>query len=188
MNKANRLIKKYPNRRLYDTRTSSYITLVDVKTLVLENEDFEVIDAKTGENLTRSIMLQIILEEEAGGTPMFTAEVLAQVIRLYGNAMQGMLGQYLTSNIKAFSEMQMKLRDEARALYGEDAPMTQDLWTQFINFQGPAMKIMMSTYVDQSQKLFHKMQGSLQDQTKKLLNNLPFANLAPETKDKEASK
>ena len=135
MTKANRLIKKYPNRRLYDTKTSSYITLADVKTLVLQNEDFDVVDAKSRENLTRSILLQIILEEEAGGAPMFTAEVLAQVIRLYGNAMQGMLGQYLTSNITAFSEMQLRLRDQARSLYGENAPMTQDLWTQFVNFQ-----------------------------------------------------
>ena len=68
-----RLIKKYPNRRLYDTRTSSYITLADVKDLVLGNEQFQVVDAKTGEDLTRSILLQIILEEEAGGAPMFTS-------------------------------------------------------------------------------------------------------------------
>lgn len=188
MTKANRLIKKYPNRRLYDTKTSSYITLADVKTLVLQNEDFDVVDAKNRENLTRSILLQIILEEEAGGAPMFTAEVLAQVIRLYGNAMQGMLGQYLTSNITAFSEMQLRLRDQARSLYGENAPMTQDLWTQFVNFQGPAMKIMMSTYVDQSQKLFHKMQDSLHDQTKKLLGSLPIPTLSSTKKEKEEDK
>ena len=71
-----RLIKKYPNRRLYDTRTSTYITLVDVKELVLAHEDFQVIDAKTGDDLTRSILLQIILEEESAGAPMFSAEAL----------------------------------------------------------------------------------------------------------------
>jgi polyhydroxyalkanoate synthesis repressor PhaR len=188
MANVNRLIKKYPNRRLYDTKTSSYITLADVKKLVLQNEDFDVVDAKSSENLTRSILLQIILEEEACGTPMFTAEVLSQVIRLYGNAMHGMLGQYLTSNIKAFSEMQMRLRDQARSVYGENAPMTQDLWTQFVNFQGPAMKIMMSTYVDQSQKLFHKMQDSLHDQTKKLLSSLPIPTLSSTKKEKDDSK
>ena len=79
MTEAVRLIKKYPNRRLYDTKSSTYITLADVKTLVLQNEAFEVVDAKTGENLTRSILLQIILEEEAGGAPMFTADVLSEV-------------------------------------------------------------------------------------------------------------
>ncbi len=66
-----RLIKKYPNRRLYDTRTSSYITLVDVRDLVLEHEEFQVVDAKTGDDLTRSILLQIILEEESAGIPLF---------------------------------------------------------------------------------------------------------------------
>jgi polyhydroxyalkanoate synthesis repressor PhaR len=87
-----RLIKKYPNRRLYDTQTSTYITLADVKQLVLENELFKVVDAKSSEDLTRSILLQIILEEESGGMPMFSSTMLAQVIRFYGHAMQGMMG------------------------------------------------------------------------------------------------
>ena len=90
-----RLIKKYPNRRLYDTRTSAYITLADVKQLVLENEEFKVVDAKSQEDLTRSILLQIILEEEAGGAPLFSSQMLAQIIRFYGHAMQGMMGVYL---------------------------------------------------------------------------------------------
>src|SRR6266404_2180022 len=89
-----RLIKKYPNRRLYDTQTSSYITLTDVKQLVLDNEDFAVIDAKSDEDLTRSILLQIILEEESNGTPMFSSGALSQIIRYYGHAMQGMMGSY----------------------------------------------------------------------------------------------
>ena len=102
---TNRLIKKYPNRRLYDTRTSSYITLSDVKELVLENAEFQVVDAKTGEDLTRSILLQIIIEEESEGVPMFTSDLLSQMIRFYGNAMQGMMGKYLEGNIKAFTYM-----------------------------------------------------------------------------------
>src|SRR6202142_4031536 len=81
-----RLIKKYPNRRLYDTKTSSYITLTDVKELVVKLEQFQVIDAKSGEDLTRGILLQIILEEEAGGAPMFSSDVLTQFIRFYGSA------------------------------------------------------------------------------------------------------
>ena len=84
-----RLIKKYPNRRLYDTETSAYITLTDVKKLVLENVEFRVEDAKTKEDLTRSILLQIILEEETAGAPMFSSDMLSQIIRFYGNAMQG---------------------------------------------------------------------------------------------------
>ncbi|MDP3310862.1 MAG: polyhydroxyalkanoate synthesis regulator DNA-binding domain-containing protein, partial [Polaromonas sp.] len=74
-----RIIKKYPNRRLYDTDTSTYITLADVKQLVMDSADFVVRDAKTSEDLTRSIMLQIILEEETGGAPMFTEAVLGNI-------------------------------------------------------------------------------------------------------------
>ena len=87
-----RLIKKYPNRRLYDTKTSSYITLADVKQMVLKNEDFQVIDAKTSEDLSRQILLQIILDEESGGMPMFSSDLLSQMIRSYGSAMQGFMG------------------------------------------------------------------------------------------------
>ena len=88
-----RIIKKYPNRRLYDTETSSYITLAEVKELVLQYKDFQVQDAKSGENLTRSILLQIILEEESGGVPMFSTDMLANIIRYYGHAMQGLMGK-----------------------------------------------------------------------------------------------
>jgi polyhydroxyalkanoate synthesis repressor PhaR len=103
---AERIIKKYPNRRLYDTDTSSYITLTEVKQLVMDSEPFVVRDAKTGDDLTRSILLQIILEEEAQGTPMFTAPVLANVIRFYGHTMQGLMGGYLEKNMQALMDMQ----------------------------------------------------------------------------------
>lgn len=104
-----RIIKKYPNRRLYDTDTSSYITLSEIKQLVMESEPCLVMDAKTGEDLTRSILLQIILEEEANGTPMFTAPVLANIIRFYGHTMQGMMGGYLEKNMQALMDMQAPL-------------------------------------------------------------------------------
>lgn len=106
---SQRVIKKYPNRRLYDTDTSSYITLAEIKQLVMEREPCVVRDAKTGEDITRSILLQIILEEEANGTPMFTAEVLANVIRFYGHAMQGLMGGYLEKNMQALMQMQAPL-------------------------------------------------------------------------------
>ena len=176
MPEQQRLIKKYPNRRLYDTRTSSYITLADVKELVLNNEEFQVVDAKTAEDLTRSILLQIILEEEAGGAPMFTSDLLAHMIRFYGNAMQGMMGKYLESNIKAFTEMQGKLQDQARAIYGENSPVGQDLWAQFLNFQGPALQSMMGAYVDQSKKMFEQMQSQLESQTRNMFTGFQFPN------------
>ena len=108
-NSNQRVIKKYPNRRLYDTDTSSYITLSEIKQLVMESEPCMVVDAKTGEDLTRSILLQIILEEEANGSPMFTAPVLSNIIRFYGHAMQGLMGGYLEKNMQALMEMQAPL-------------------------------------------------------------------------------
>jgi polyhydroxyalkanoate synthesis repressor PhaR len=103
---SDRIIKKYPNRRLYDTDTSSYITLTEIKQLVMDSEPFVVLDAKSGEDLTRSILLQIILEEESQGSPMFTAPVLANVIRFYGHTMQGFMGGYLEKNMQALMDMQ----------------------------------------------------------------------------------
>ena len=163
-----RLIKKYPNRRLYDTKTSSYITLADVKELVLKTEEFQVIDAKSGDDLTRSILLQIILDEEAGSMPMLTSDLLSQMIRFYGNAMQGMMGKYLETNITAFTDMQAKLQDQVRSLYGDNNGMNKDLWTQFLNFQGPAMQSMMGTYMEQSKKMFIQMQDQIESQTRTL--------------------
>ena len=108
MAETGRLIKKYPNRRLYDTKTSAYITLADVKALVLRYEECQIVDAKSNEDLTRAILLQIILEEEAGGAPMFSSEILTQFIRFYGTAMQTMVGAYLERNIMLFNELQKK--------------------------------------------------------------------------------
>lgn len=181
-----RLIKKYPNRRLYDTRTSSYITLADVKELVLGREEFQVVDAKTGEDLTRSILLQIILEEEAGGAPMFTSDLLAHMIRFYGNATQGMMGKYLENNIKAFTEMQAKLQEQAKAIYGENSPISQDLWAQFLNFQGPALQSVMGTYVDQSKKMFSQMQEQIESQTRNIFTGFQFPNYAPPQREPAA--
>lgn len=182
-----RLIKKYPNRRLYDTRTSSYITLADVKELVLDHEEFQVVDAKTSEDLTRSILLQIILEEEAGGAPMFTSDLLAHMIRFYGNAMQGMMGKYLENNIKAFTEMQGKLQEQARSIYGENSPVGQDLWAQFLNFQGPALQSMMGAYVDQSKKMFEQMQEQLESQTRNMFTGFKFPSYGVPADDAPAA-
>ena len=176
---TNRLIKKYPNRRLYDTRTSSYITLSDVKELVLENAEFQVVDAKTGEDLTRSILLQIIIEEESEGVPMFTSDLLSQMIRFYGNAMQGMMGKYLEGNIKAFTDVQSKLQDQARAIYGDNNAMSKDLWAQFLNFQGPAMQSMMGAYMEQSKRMFVQMQEQIEQQTHSMMSGFKFPGFGP---------
>jgi polyhydroxyalkanoate synthesis repressor PhaR len=169
-----RLIKKYPNRRLYDTKTSVYITLADVKKLVVEGEEFQVVDAKTGEDLTRSILLQIILEEETAGAPMFSSDVLSQFIRSYGNAMQGMLGSYLERNMQLFSEIQKRLREQSQKLYGDPAKFNEDLWKQFMSFQGPAMQNLVSAYLEQSRNVFLQMQEQLQNQTRTMFSGFPF--------------
>jgi len=131
-----RMLKKYPNRRLYDTQASCYITLADVKAMVLAATQFEVRDAKTSEDLTRSILLQIILEEESGGVPMFSSAALAQIIRFYGHAMQGLMGTMLEKNLQAFADVQ------AQFLGGQPAPM----------------QTLMSSYAEQSRALFEQMQ------------------------------
>ena len=181
-----RVLKKYPNRRLYDTQSSSYITLADVKQMVLDGEDFEVRDAKDSADLTRSILLQIILEEESGGMPMFTSDLLSQMIRFYGNAMQGMMGKYLEGNIKAFTDMQSKLQDQATAMYGENNPASKDLWAQFLNFQGPAMQSMMGAYMEQSKNMFMQMQEQIESQTRNMFSGFQFPNfVAPAGKPAE---
>ena len=133
------MLKKYPNRRLYDTRSSSYITLADVKRMVLAGEDFEVRDAKTAEDLTRSILLQIILEEESGGVPMFSSSMLANIIRFYGHTMQGAMGSMLERNLQAFAEMQQQL----------------------VSGQTPLMQNLMGSYLEQSRAMFDKMQEQM---------------------------
>ena len=168
-----RTIKKYPNRRLYDTANSGYITLADVKQMVLDNIDFQVIDAKTGDDLSRAILLQIILEEEAGGMPMFSSEMLAQMIRFYGSAQQTIMGSYIEQNVKAFLAIQKKLQDQAKQIYGDKMMMTPDLWKQFMQMQAPAMQGMLGNYLEQSAKLFMDMQQRMQDQTRGHVHGVP---------------
>jgi polyhydroxyalkanoate synthesis repressor PhaR len=116
-----RVIKKYPNRRLYDTDISSYITVEDVRQLVLDGEDFEVRDAKTGEDLTRSILLQIIAEHEERGQPVFSTRMLSQVIRFYGDSLQGFMGGYLERSLQAFLDQSQQFRNQVSGLMGQNA-------------------------------------------------------------------
>ena len=153
---AVRVLKKYPNRRLYDTQTSSYITLADVKKMVLDGQTFEVRDAKTGEDLTRSILLQIILEEETGGVPMFSTASLEQIIRFYGHAMQGVMGDYLEKNVQTFGALQSKFAEQSQGL-----AFSPELWTQFLGAQAPVMQNLMGGYVEQSKNLIEQMQEQI---------------------------
>ena len=165
---ALRVIKKYPNRRLYDTETSAYITLADVKALVMEAQRFIVQDAKTGADLTRSILLQIILEEEAGGVPMLSTAMLEQLIRFYGHAMQGMMGSYLEKTVQTFIDIQGKLAEQSRGLY-DSGSFSPEMWSQFLSGQAPMLQGMMGNYLEQSKKLYVQMQEQMQQQAKQMM-------------------
>ena len=166
-----RLIKKYPNRRLYDTQTSTYVTLSDIKSLVMGNEVFKVVDAKTEEDLTRNILLQIILEEEAGGAPVFSTQMLSQIIRFYGNSMQGLMGNYLEKTMQSFVDIHNKLGDQTRGL---GAGSTPEAWSQMMNLQNPLMHGLMGNYMEQSKDLFIKMQEQVQS-SQNIFGNFPFS-------------
>ena len=165
------IIKKYPNRRLYDTQTSTYITLADVKQMVLAHDTFRVVDAKTNDDLTRSIMLQIILEEENEGVSLFTTEMLAQIIRSYGNVMQGMLGSYLEKNMQAFADIQSDLAESGEKTDAQQQ-IDSEVWQQLLAIQTPMMQGMMSTYIQQSREMFLQMREVMASQTAVLFQNL----------------
>ena len=115
-----RIIKKYPNRRLYDTEISSYVTLEDVRQLIVDGEAFEVRDARSGKDLTRAVLLQILAENEDIGQPIFTTQLLTTVIRFYGDSLQGIIGNYLERSIQTFSEQQQQLRGTIGNLVGQN--------------------------------------------------------------------
>jgi len=136
---ALRIIKKYPNRRLYDTEISSYITIEDVRQLIVDGESFEVRDAKTGDDLTRQVLLQIITEHEQDGQPMLSTQLLSQLIRFYGDSLQGFMGNYLERSMQVFLEQQQQFRQQMGGLVGQ-TPWTMlnqlternmDMWKDF---------------------------------------------------------
>lgn len=118
-----RIIKKYPNRRLYDTEVSSYITLEDIRQLVLRGEDFKVVDKRSGRDITRTILLQVISEQEEGGDPIFSTKVLRNIIRFYGDSMQHTMSSYLELSLEFFNEQQQQFHDRLRRLLGANNPL-----------------------------------------------------------------
>ena len=151
-----RVIKKYPNRRLYDTASSSYVALADIKQLVMSHAAFRVVDAKSGEDLTRSILLQIILEEEACGSPLFTEKALADMIRFYGHTMQTHMGTFIEKNMHMLKDMMGQYNAHV-------SPLRANTGQPFAGLQAPAVEHMISGYVEQSQKTMAQMQDQMQD-------------------------
>lgn len=148
------VIKKYPNRRLYDTSSSTYITLVEIKNMVVAHKKFVVLDAKTSEDLTRSILLQIILEEESGGLPLFSAQSLSNLIRFYGQATQSVMGRALEKNFQAMMEMQARMQEQSKVL-------SPDAWAQMMNPQSGVMQNFMGNYGEQSRSILAQMQEQM---------------------------
>lgn len=146
-----RIIKKYPNRRLYDTQTSAYVTLAQIKQLVIARQAIAVRDAKTDEDLTRSILLQIILEEEAGGAPLFTEAMLTHIICFYGHAMQGFLGNYMEKNLQMLADFQNR--------WAAHTAQTPAAWNAF----------MPGAYAQSAQKIQEQFQENLRKQSEQML-------------------
>ncbi len=163
MTEEPRLIKKYSNRRLYDTRASAYISLTDVKEMVLRHESFRIVDFKTGEDLTRCTLLQIILDEESGSSPMLSSNALSHLIRFYGNAMQGVMGQFLANNLSSISQMQASMQGAERQADGELDANHQAMWAQLLHFQEPALQGMMGSYLEHSKRLLQQMRDQVKN-------------------------
>ena len=174
-----RIIKKYQNRRLYDTATSTYIVLDDIKQIIVDGELVKVIDVKSEQEVTRSVLLQIILEEEVNGVPMFSNDFLFQIIRFYGKAFQPSLSPFLEQGVDLFRKMQKQFYEQIRDVYGkEKLPSGVELWKGYMQQQTPQIEASIKDYVENSTNVFLKMQEHLQSQTENVLNymQIPFAS------------
>jgi len=168
-----RIIKKYPNRRLYDTKHSTYITLFDIKGLVMTQEPFVVLDAKTGEEITRSILMQIILEEESGGQPLFSTQSLMQMIRFYGNSLQGMMSPFLEQNINQFIDLQNQYGLHCQKIGGLSSP---ESWLSFINNRSQNELINPMQFFTNAGAQFW---DQIQSQSPKIMSGFPFKSFKP---------
>ena len=162
-----RLIKKYSNRRLYDTHTSTHVTLADIRQMVIEEIPFQVVDAKSGEDLTRSILMQIIQEAESD-EPIFSSDMLKSIIRFYG-PFQGMLGSYLDKSIQTIIDIQT-----------QTGVQSSQAWSEFMHKQVPVMQDLMQQYIDQSKNLYLNTQNLFG-----LFGNMPSGGKADRDTNKE---
>lgn len=158
---APRIIKKYPNRRLYDTEQSAYVTLAQIRELVLNRVPLVVQDSKSGDDLTRSVLLQILLEEEAAGEPIFSEAALAEIIRFYGSAIHAFARSYMEKNIRAMVEMQ-------EVLARQSLELTPELWTRFTRMQTLMMQSMLTGSLDGSRDAWTQLQKQMSAQAEQM--------------------
>lgn len=169
-----RIIKKYQNRRLYDTATSMYIVLEDIKEYIVAGEIVKVIDVKTEQDVTRSVLLQIILEEEANGMPMFSDDFMFQIIRFYGKAFQPSISPFLENGIDLFRKMQRQFYEQAAVNPSNNVKSGVEMWNEFLAKRSSSVEHNIKEYMDNSADTFIKMQESLKEQTENMLSYMPF--------------
>lgn len=174
---AQRVIKKYQNRRLYDTFESVYITLSEVKELVMRGVDFVVQDAKTETDITRQVLLSIILEEEAGGVPLFTNQILRQIISFYGHTFQSAFGKYLEGNIRGFADAQQKWQEQVQGFMANQG-MSKTPMEPLLKMQPPNVQKLFGAYFENGKKMFDMMQESIANNPwSNLTNNKPHSTI-----------
>ncbi len=162
---APRVIKKYPNRRLYDTCASSYVTLSQIRQLVVDDVKVTVVDAKSKEDITRSILLQIILDEERGEVPMFSNPALVNMIRFYGQLMQGFMGSYLEKNMQNFMDLQSEVADLKNNLSAEG-------WQNLIEVNSAVPKKLLQSFSAKSREALELLHLQMEQQTNQLIESL----------------
>ena len=155
-----RIIKKYSNRRLYDCETSGYVTLGSIKEIIQANQEFKVIDAATGEDVSRNVLLQIILEEEKYGQYLFSAEMLRQMIRFYGHTMQFALREYLEQSLEVIASIQKQFQENPGAYLQKSLIENTELWAKYISYHGAAGQILVDC-IKQSNNFIVDLSGAM---------------------------
>jgi polyhydroxyalkanoate synthesis repressor PhaR len=172
-----RLIKKYQNRRLYDTATSTYIVLEDIKQILVDGETIKVIDVKSELDVTRSVLLQIILEEEINGVPIFSNDFLLQIIRFYGKSFQPSISPFLEHGINFIRKMQKNFYDQMQEPYNKNNLNSNfELWQEFIKQQAPQIELGIKDYIQNTANTFLNIQDNIQQQAQSVIKymNIPF--------------
>ncbi|MDD3267347.1 MAG: polyhydroxyalkanoate synthesis repressor PhaR [Burkholderiales bacterium] len=171
-----RIVKKYQNRRLYDTATSTYIILEDIKQMIIEGDTVKVIDVKSEKEVTRSVLLQIILDEEANATPIFSNDFLLQIIKFYGKAFQPAISPFLEQGIDMLKQTQKKFYTQLKNNPKENTGSNFEAWKDFWNQSGNTVQQNIFEYLSASTTNFLQMQEQINSQAENIMNimNFPF--------------
>ena len=170
-----RLIRKYQNRRLYDVATSTYVVLKDIKDIIVQGDTIQVFDVSRKQDVTRSVLLQVILEEEVNGVPMFSDEFLLNIIRFYGQSFQTAMNPLLEQGIKTFQNMHHNFYEQYKKHNGsKNPPIMLQVWKNFLAVQTPTWEESLKQYVEKNSDGFLLMQQNLQQQTQQMFDYIKF--------------